>query len=350
VAGLVERAPFGAMPDGTEVELYTLRNDGLELAVITYGGTVQRLLVPNREGVPGDVVLGLSTLEQYLDAGALYLGSVVGRYASRIAGGVLILDGETLTLPANEGRNSLHGGTRGLDKRVWTTVEAGIVGGAPTLSLAYLSPDGEMGYPGTVEVVATYRLEDDCSVRLDFHATTDRATVLNLTSHPYWNLAGEGSGSVDGHVLALHADRYVAVDEELIPTGELPPVEGTTLDFRAPRRVGGTEDCDVTFVLDGAALAPAADLHDPAGGRSLSISTSEPGIHFYSGHKLDGTHTGKAGRRYGARAGLALEAQHFPDSPNHPGFPSTLLRPGEELSSSTVWTFGTDLDFGAHSV
>jgi aldose 1-epimerase len=345
VAGLVARSPFGAMPDGTEVELYTLRNEGLELAVITYGGTVQRLLAPDREGFSGDVVLGLSSLEKYVDAGALYLGPIVGRYASRIAGGTFTLGGQTWTLPRNEGRNSLHGGTRGLDKRVWTTVEAGVVAGAPTLTLVYVSPDGEMGYPGTLEVVATYRLEDDRSVRLDFRATTDRETVVNLTSHPYWNLAGEGSGSVDGHLLALHADRYVAVDEELIPTGELLPVEGTPFDFRVPRRVGGTEDCDVTFVLDGGKLAPAADLHDPTSGRTLSISTTEPGIHFYSGHKLDGSHTGKAGKHYGARAGLALEAQHFPDSPNRPEFPGTVLRPGEELSSSTVWTFGTDLDF-----
>ena len=350
MAGLVERAPFGVLPDGTGVELYTLRNDGIELAVATYGGTVQRLLVPDRAGVQGDVVLGLSTLEEYLDAGSLYLGAIVGRYASRIAGGAFTLDGVTWTLPRNEGRNSLHGGTCGLDKRVWRPVEAGVVNGAPTLSLAYVSPDGEMGYPGRLEVVATYRLEDDRTVRLDFSATTDRATVVNLTSHPYWNLAGEGSGSVDGHLLALHADRYLAVDDELIPTGEIPPVAGTGLDFRAARTVGESRDCDLTFVLDGAELAPAADLHDPASGRTLSISTTEPGIHFYSGHKLDGSHSGKAGKPYGGRAGLALEAQHFPDSPNRPEFPPTLLRPGDELSITTVWRFGTDLDFEAASV
>jgi aldose 1-epimerase len=350
VAGVVERAPFGVMPDGTGVELYTLRNDGLELGVATYGGTVQRLLVPDRAGVRGDVVLGLSTLEQYLDGGSLYLGAIVGRYASRIAGAAFTLDGETRTLTRNEGRNSLHGGTRGLDKRVWAPVEAGVVGGAPTLSLVYASPDGEMGYPGMLEVVATYRLEDDRTVRVEFRATTDHATVVNLTSHPYWNLAGEGSGPVDGHLLALHADRYVAVDGELIPTGEVLPVAGTALDFRAARRVAEAGDCDLTFVLDGTALAPAADLHDPVSGRTLSIATSEPGIHFYSGHKLDGSYTGKAGRPYGPRGGLALEAQHFPDSPNRPEFPSTELRPGEELSSSTVWSFRTDLDFEPASV
>jgi aldose 1-epimerase len=339
VAGFVERSPFGVMPDGTGVELFTLRNEGVEMAVATYGGIVQRLLVPDRAGLPGDVVLGFSTLEQYLEAGSLYLGAIVGRYASRIAGGTFALDGETWTLPRNEGRNSLHGGTRGLDKRVWAPVEAGVVDGAPTLSLVYASPDGEMGYPGTLEVVATYRLKDDRTVRLDFRAGADHATVVNLTSHSYWNLAGEGSGSVDGHQLAVHADRYVAVDDELIPTGEIPPVEGTSLDFRAPRRVGETADCDLTFVCGGAALAPAADLHDSVSGRTLSIATTEPGIHVYSGHKLDGTHIGKAGAPYGPRAGLALEAQHFPDSPNRPVFPSTVLRPGDELSSSTEWAF-----------
>jgi aldose 1-epimerase len=196
-----------------------------------------------------------------------------------------------------------------------------------------------MGYPGALEVVATYRLENESTVSLEFRARADRATVVNLTSHSYWNLAGEGSGSVDGHQLALHADRYVAVDHELIPTGEIPPVEGTSLDFRAPRPVGETGGCDLTFVCGGAALAPAADLHDPVSGRTLSIATTEPGIHFYSGHKLDGTHTGKAGASYGPRAGLALETQHFPDSPNRPGFPSTVLRPGDELWSTTVWAF-----------
>jgi aldose 1-epimerase len=344
VAGLVERAPFGVMPDGTGVELYSLRGGGLELGVATYGGAVQRLLVPDRAGAPADVVLGFPTLPQYLGAGSLYLGSIVGRYASRIAGGAFTLDGETWTLPRNEGANSLHGGTRGLDKRVWETVEAGVVDGAPTLSLAYVSPDGEMGYPGTLEVVATYRLEGDRAVRLDFRATTDRATVVNLTSHPYWNLAGEGSGAVDGHVLRLHAIRYVAVDDDLIPTGEIPSVERTALDFLGGRTVG-EDACDLTFALDGSALAPAADLHDPLSGRTLSISTTEPGIHYYSGHKLDGTHSGKAGTAYGPRAGLALEAQHFSDSPNRPEFPSTTLRPGEELSSTTVWAFRTDLDF-----
>jgi aldose 1-epimerase len=338
VAGLVECAPFGVMPDGAEVELFTLRHGGLELAVTTYGATVQRLLVPDGAGAAGDVVLGFSTLEEYLQAEDLYLGSIVGRYASRIAGGSFTLDGETWALPRNEGRNHLHGGASGLDKRVWQPVEASVVDGAPTLTLAYLSPDGEMGYPGTLEVVAAYRLVDDRTVNLDFRATTDRATVVNLTSHPYWNLAGEGSGSVGGHVLTVHAGRYVAVDEELIPTGEILPVGGSPFDFRAPRTVGESGDCDLTLVLDG---DPAAFLHDPVSGRSLSISTTEPGIHLYTGHKLEGSHRGKAGTPYAARAGLALEAQHLPDSPNRPEFPSTVLRPGEELRSSTIWRFET---------
>jgi aldose 1-epimerase len=351
VARLVERSPFGVMPDGTGVELFTLRDSDLELAVATYGGTVQRLLVPDRAGAPGDVVLGFPGLDQYLEAGSLYLGSIAGRYAGRIAGGSFVLDGDRWTLPANEDGNSLHGGTRGFDKQVWLPVEAGVVDGAATLSLTYVSEDGEMGYPGRLEVAATYRLTGDRSVRLDLRATCDRPTIVNLTSHAYWNLAGEGSGPVDGHLLALRATRYLAVDEELIPTGEIAPVAGTPLDFRAPRRIGEAGAVDLTYVVDPVAtLAPAAGLHDPSSGRSLAISTTEPGIHVYSGDKLDGSHAGKAGKPYGARAGVALETQHFPDSPNRDEFPSTVLRPGEELRSSTVWKFGVDLDFGLDSL
>jgi aldose 1-epimerase len=306
--------------------------------------------VPDRAGVPGDVVLGFRSLDQYLEAKSLYLGSIVGRYAGRIAGGRFVLDGEPWTLPANEGGNSLHGGTSGFDRQVWQPVEAGAVDGAATLSLAYVSEDGEMGYPGRLAVVASYRLTGDRSVRLDFRATCDRPTVVNLTSHPYWNLAGEGSGPIDDHVLALHANRYVAVDHELIPTGEIVPVAGT-LDFRAPRRIGEAVALDLTYVVDRVeTLAPAACLHEPSSGRSLSISTTEPGIHFYSGDKLDGSQRGKAGKPYGPRAGVALEAQHFPDSPNRREFPSTVLRPGEVLRSSTVWKFGTDLDLGPRSL
>ena len=349
------------MPDGTAVELFVLRNARTELAVATYGGIVQRLLVPDRDGAPADVVLGFSTLEEYLDEGGLYLGAIVGRYANRIAGGSFELDGATYALPCNEGENSLHGGTRGFDKQVWRPVEVGVDGTDATLSLAYTSPDGEMGYPGALEVVASYRLAADGSLRLDFQATTDRPTVINLTGHTYWNLAGEGSGTVDGQLLTLHADRYVDVDCELRPTGETPLVAGTPLDVRVPRPVGELLDApspqlesaggyDFTFVLDREATAPgalvrAADLHDPVSGRSLSIATTEPGIHFYSGQRLDGSTSGKAGRAYQARAGLALETQHFADSPNHPEFPSTVLRPGEAFSSSTVWSFGADLDF-----
>jgi aldose 1-epimerase len=343
--------PFGTTPDGTEVELFVLGNARTELAVATYGGIVQRLLVPDRDGVPGDVVLGFSTLEEYVDAGSLYLGAIIGRYANRIAGGSFELDGATYSLPRNEGENSLHGGTQGFDRRVWRPVDVGVDSGDATLSLAYTSADGEMGYPGTLEVAASYRLAADGSLRLDFHATTDGPTVINLTGHSYWNLAGEGSGTVDGQCLTLHAERYVGVDRELLPTGELPVVAGTPLDFRTPRPVGESADgYDFTFVLDREAVAAgelvrAADLYDPLSGRSLSIATTEPGIHFYSGRQLDGSTSGKAGRAYQARAGLALETQHFGDSPNHPGFPSTVLRPGEVFSSSTVWSFGTDLDF-----
>ncbi len=300
--------------------------------MLTYGGIVQRLLVPDRNGEPGDVVLGFSTLEEYIHGGSLYLGAIVGRYANRIAGASFELDGVRLAVSQNDGRNSLHGGTRGFDKQVWRAVEAGVEGTDAKLSLAYTSPDGEMGYPGTLEVVATYLLSTEGVLSLDFQAATDRPTVLNLTGHAYWNLAGEGSGAIDDQLVTVHAGRYVEVDRELIPTGATPSVAATRFDLRGPRPVGAlVGGCDLTFVLDResadpGALVRAADLRDPQSGRSVSIFTSEPGIHLYTGH-----------------GGLALETQHFPDSPNRPGFPSTVLRPGEKYSSRTVWIFGADL-------
>jgi aldose 1-epimerase len=341
------------MPDGTEVDLFTLRNAaGMTVAVTTYGAIVQRLLVPDRDGAPADVVLGFATLAEYVEGNRAFFGALVGRYANRIAGGSFTLDGEAYSLPRNEGRHSLHGGPAGFATRLWTADEAGATPREAAVRLRYESPDGEMGYPGALSVSVTYRLRADCTLRLDLRATADRPTVVNLTNHTYWNLAGEGAGTIDDHVLAVHADRYVAVDRELIPTGGLPAVAATPLDLRRPVRLGerlaGSPSpldlaggLDFTYVLRRSvpgSLARAVDLHHPGSGRSLTVYTTEPGMHVYSGRDLDGAGACNAGRPHRARGGLSLEAQHFPDSPNQPGFPSTVLRPGETFASTTVWS------------
>jgi aldose 1-epimerase len=341
------------MPDGTEIELYTLANAaGTAVTIATYGGIVQRLLAPDRDGSPADVVLGFATLEEYLAGNDAYFGTLVGRYANRIANGSFALDGAAYRLERNEGRHALHGGPVGFGARVWEVDEVVATRDEAAVRLRYESPDGEMGHPGALTVAATYRLRAGCTLRLDLRATTDRATVVNLTNHTYWNLAGEGAGTIDDHELAVHADRYVAVDRELVPTGELAPVAGTPLDLRGPVRLGsrpsGTPGpleaaggFDFTYVLGRSvpgSLVRAADLHDPASGRALTVFTTEPGLHLYTGRDLDGAGRGKTGIPHRARGGLSLEAQHFPDSPNHPEFPSTVLRPGETFASSTVWS------------
>ena len=322
------REPFGTLPDGTEIELVVLRNRaGMEVAVSSLGATVQSLVVDDV-----DVVLGYAVLDGYLAGNPAYFGGIVGRYANRIRDAAFFLDGRRYVLDPNEWPHSLHGGSAGLDRRPWQVVD--VSAGAVVLSC--LSPDGEMGYPGALSVVATYSLADG-ELRLDLEAATDADTVVNLASHIYWNLAGEGT--VDAHLLRVPAVRHVAVDAELIPTGDLASVEGTALDFRRPSPVGAnTRGFDVTFVLDEpGSPALAAELLEPRSGRRLTLLTSEPGLHVYSGERLPLAGPGKSGRPYPPRGGLALEAQHFPDSPNHPEFPSTVLRPGETFRSTTVW-------------
>ena len=349
----VTRAPFGRTPDGEAVESFTLTNaHGIELRAISYGGIIVSLRVPDRDGRLDDVVLGHDTLEGYL-AKPSYFGAVVGRYGNRIAGGRFTLDGHTYPLATNNGPNHLHGGVRGFDKRVWKA-EPFERPGTAGLVLTRTSPDGEEGYPGNLAVRVTYTLTDRDEVGFEYFATTDKPTVVNLTQHSYFNLAGDGKRDVLGHELMIDADRFTPVDKTLIPTGVLAVVAGTPFDFRKPTAIGariGADDeqirngggYDHNFVLNrrGAGPTPAIRVFEPTTGRTLDIATTEPGVQFYSGNFLDGSVTGKAGHVYGKRYGFCLETQHFPDSPNHPGFPSTVLRPGKEYRSKTVLTFGT---------
>jgi aldose 1-epimerase len=348
-----EAEPFGALADGTEVHRHTLDNGrGLVVRVLTYGGILQTIQVPDRDGRPANVALGFTDLDSYVRDNTPYFGALIGRYANRIAGGRFALDGRAYALPVNNPPNSLHGGTEGFDKRVWTAT-----GGqdAAALELAYTSPDGEMGYPGTLSVRARYRLSPDNELRIDYRATTDAPTHVNLTNHSYFNLAGEAAGTIEGHQLQLHAGHYTPTDATNIPTGEIAPVAGTPFDFTSPHLVGeriGADDrqlqyglgYDHNFVLDrppgtDGTLVPAARVADPASGRVLEVLTTEPGVQFYSGNQLDGTLVGSGGTAYRPRAGLALETQHYPDTPNQPEFPSTVVRPGQVYQSATVYRF-----------
>ena len=350
---------FGSTPEGLPVDLYVLRNSsGLVVKVATYGGVIQQILAPDRDGNLADIVLGFETLEGYLAGNPWYFGAIIGRYANRIARGTFVLGGETHVVSQNEGRNSLHGGRVGFDKRVWLGSVIGSDRHAVGVALRCTSPDGEMGYPGTLSVLVTYSLGDNDSLRIDYRATTDRETVVNLTNHTLWNLAGEGSGTVDDHVLTLDADRYTPVDEELIPTGEIASVAGTPLAFTQPTPVGEHRrdhfpqieiagGFDFNYVINRSvpgSFVRAADVYEPSSGRAVTVFTTEPGIQLYSGQHLDGSSVGKSGRSYQAWDGVALETQHFPDSPNRPEFPSTVLRPGGVFSSSTLWRLSTRRD------
>ncbi|OAH09821.1 aldose epimerase family protein [Streptomyces jeddahensis] len=342
---------FGKLADGTEVHRWSLANGGTRMTVLSYGGIVQSLEIPDRNGDYANVSLGFGSLEEYV-ASSPYFGALIGRFGNRIAKGRYTLDGETHELPVNDGENSLHGGTGGFDKRVWD-VEPFTSGADAGLVLTYTSADGEMGYPGTLTAKVTYTLTADGDWRIDYEATTDKATVVNLTNHVYWNLAGEGSGSVHDHELEIAASRYTPVDSGLIPTGELAEVAGTPFDFRRTKTVGEdlrvadqqllyAQGFDHNLVLDkGVTAEPKhfATLKDPASGRTLKIATTEPGVQFYSGNFLDGTLVGTAGRIYRQGDALCLETQHYPDSPNQPEFPSTLLHPGETYRSTTVHSF-----------
>lgn len=336
---------------GREVSLFTLTNaHGLTAKITDYGGILTEMHVPDRNGNPADVVLGFDALAPYLDKHPFF-GALVGRYANRIGRARFVLDGETHQLVANQGPDfvhHLHGGTEGFDKKVWAA-ETEETPGKASLKLSYVSPDMEENYPGTLSVGAVYTLADDDTLTLEFTAETDKPTVVNLVNHSYWNLAGAGSGDILGHLLRLNADSYTPTDSASIPTGEIVPVDGTPYDFRAEKSVGRDMSLltskiggyDMNFVLNGEAgtLREAAEVCDPASGRVMTVLTTAPGVQFYAGFKLDGSLTGKNGARYGACAGLCLETQHYPDSPNKPQFPSTLLSPGEVYSHDVVWKF-----------
>jgi aldose 1-epimerase len=333
------------MPDGAEVFLYTLTNDrGLEVAVITYGGAITSLKVPDRAGVLGDIVLGYETLDDYV-RNPRYFGALIGRHANRIALGKFSLNGIAYQLDQNNGVNHLHGGFNGFDKRVWNASEEQRSDSA-VLHLQYVSKDGEEKYPGTVSAVVSYSLFDD-RVRIDYGATTDADTIVNLTNHSYFNLKGEGT--ILDHELTLNADSFTPVSNDLIPTGEIKAVEGTPMDFRQGKKIGSeigeiNGGYDHNFVLnehDGS-LRSVGRLYEASSGRILEILTTQPGMQFYSGNFLDGSFVGKNGFVCHKYTGLCLEPQHFPDAPNHPNFPSTVLRPGEEYKQTTVFRFSAE--------
>ncbi|WP_406168596.1 aldose epimerase family protein [Streptomyces sp. NBC_00996] len=342
---------FGKLADGTKVYRWSLENGGTRLKVLSWGGVVQSLEIPDRHGRHKNVSLGFDNIEDYV-AKTPYFGALIGRYGNRIAKGQFTLDGKSYQLSVNDGVNSLHGGTQGFDKHVWD-VEGFTSGSDVGLVLHYTSVDGEMGYPGTLKAKVTYTLTRHGDWRIDYAATTDKATVVNLTSHVYWNLAGEGSGSIYDHELKIAASRYTPVDSGLIPTGELAKVAGTPFDFRRTKTVGADirvadqqllygKGIDHNWVLDkGITAKPehVATLRDPSSGRTLKIATDQPGLQFYSGNFLDGTLVGTGGHIYRQGDALCLETQHFPDSPNQPKFPSTVLRPGTTYRSTTVHSF-----------
>ena len=322
---------------------------GIEIKAITYGGIITSLRVPDRAGKTDDIVLGFDTLDGYLTDHPFF-GAIIGRYGNRIGKAQFTLDGRTYKLAANNGPNHLHGGNKGFDKVLWTAEPDA---GANAIAFTRTSPDGEEGYPGNLRVRVTYTLTDANELIVEYRATTDKATPVNLTQHSYFNLAGHASGDILAHELMLNADRYTPVDDTLIPTGELASVQGTPFDFRKPTSIGARIDTDHpqlkagkgydhNWVLNrkGAGLQPAARVTEPKSGRTLGISTTEPGIQFYAGNFLDGKIKGKGGAVYAHRTGFCLETQHFPDSPNKPTFPSTTLSPGREYRTRTVFTFG----------
>lgn len=351
----IEKQSYGTTAAGVAVDEFTLTNaSGMEVKVITYGGIITSIRTPDRNGSLADVVLGFDQLADY-EAKNPYFGAIIGRYGNRIGGATFTLDGTKCTLAANDGPNSLHGGLKGFDKVVWAAKE--VKGESDVgLELTYHSANGEEGYPGNLSVTVLYTLTADNSLRIDYTATTDKTTVVNLTNHTYFNLAGNGSGTIYDHIMQVNADTYTPVDENLIPTGDLAPVEGTPFDFRTPRQIGGGirsgdaqmvrgRGYDHNFVINregDASLAKAAWVYDPSTGRSMDVWTTEPGIQFYASNFLDGTLVGSSGGMYRQGDGFCLETQHFPDSPNQPDFPSTTLKPGDTYKTTTVYKFATD--------
>lgn len=341
----VTKKPFGKMPDGTPVDMYVLKDADIELHIITYGATVTSLTTPDKNHHASDIVLGFDNLDGYLGKNDPYFGAIIGRYANRIAHAQFVLDGKTYKVPQNDGPNSLHGGTKGFDKVVWQGKAL-----ANGVEFTYVSKDGDQGYPGTLTATVRYTLAKNM-VRIEYTATTDKDTVVNLTNHSYYNLSG--ANDILKHELKLNASRYTPVDATLIPTGELASVDGTPFDFRKSTSIGQRINADNeqlkrgkgydhNWVLDNSGkLAEAAEVFEPTSGRVLQVWTDQPGIQFYSGNFLDGTVKGKGGKVYAHRSGFCLETQHFPDSPNHPKFPTTELKPGQKYHTVTEWRFST---------
>jgi aldose 1-epimerase len=352
---LVKKQDYGHMPDGAAVDLYTLTNaNGMEIHIITYGGIVTSLMAPDRAGKLADVVLGMDTLAGYL-SDTQHFGALIGRYGNRIGNGQFRLDGQVFTLPKNDPgdkpENTLHGGPGGFDHRLWKGAETPNADG-PSVLLTYVSKDREMGFPGTLTAKVIYTLTKKNELRIDYSATTDKDTVVNLTNHSYFNLAGAGEGDILGHQLTILADRFTPVNAGLIPTGELKAVQGTPFDFNKATAIGARinepdqqlkygHGYDHNYVIDKgmSGLTKCVEVYEPKSGRVLEVSTTEPGVQFYTGNFLDGTIHGKGGKVYPYRGALCLETQHFPDSPNKPSFPSTELKPGHTYHTVTVYRF-----------
>lgn len=345
------RTDFQSVVDGKNTDLYTLTNkNGLEITVTNFGGRVVELWVPDKNGEFNDIVLGHDNIEKYVNfTGERFLGATIGRYGNRIAKGKFQLDGNSFQLPLNDYPNSLHGGDKGLDMVVWDIIQPD----NQTLIFSYISKDGEQGYPGTLTIKMTYRLADDNSFEITHEATTDKKTIINLTHHSFFNLHGAGNNDINDHILMINADQYTPVDKTLIPIGELQNVKDTPMDFRKPTAIGKRNDYDFEQLAFGHGydhnwvlkrntvneLELAATVFEPASGRYMEVWTTEPGIQFYGGNFFDGSIIGKQGKKYNYRASLALETQHFPDSPNHPNFPSTVLNPGEKYKHTCMYKF-----------
>ena len=340
---------WGHTAEGVAVPIYTLTSGRIEVRVTAYGAHLVSVRTPDRTGKMADIVLGYDSLQGYLNDRKTYDGAIVGRYGNRIALGKFTLDGKTYQIPVNNGANALHGGPKGFDQYVWQAQEV-----PDGVEFTHVSPDGDMGFPGTLTAKVKYTLKGS-TLRIDYSATTDKATVLNLTNHAYYNLHGDDKGNILDQRIEIDADRYTPVDAGLIPTGELAPVAGTPMDFRKPEAIGARINADNeqlklaggydhNWVLNGkiGTLHLAAVVTDPVSGRKLTVETREPGVQFYSGNFLDGTYTGRYGVKYEKHSGFCLETQHFPDSPNHPDFPSTVLKPGETMHSTTTFTFGVE--------
>jgi aldose 1-epimerase len=346
------RKDFGKTTDGSPIELFTLRNgNGMEVAISTYGAVVQSLKLPDKSGTPVDIVLGYDDLAGY-ENDKSYFGATIGRYGNRIGHARFTLDGVEYKLPANDGPNCLHGGTKGFNKRVWTP--KGATAANPPVMLEYVSKDGEEGFPGNLTATVTFTLSDNNELRIDYHAVTDKPTVVNLTNHSYFNLSGEGNGDILSHEVMIDGDRITPVDATLIPTGQYMKVEGTPFDFRSAHAIGERINAnnqqikfgkgyDHNWVLNHTGAGPtlAARVHDPKSNRSMEVLTTEPGLQFYTGNFLDGSVKGKRGKAYQHRSAFCMETQHFPDSPNKKDFPSTTLRPGQEYKSTTIYRFMT---------